>query len=102
MKHSSSAHLNPLASEGGAGLDLPHAIPDGVQIETLCDLGGWGGGQEVLFVCKDQHRNTAQLLLIQQLSQLLQRTHICQLHNMTDTHLHNQKGLQLYCNVKQL
>lgn len=72
MKHSSSAHLNPLASEGGAGLDLPHAIPDGVQIETLCDLGGWGGGQEVLFVCKDQHRNTAQLLLIQQLSQLLQ------------------------------
>lgn len=75
MKHSSSAHLNPLASEGGAGLDLPHAIPDGVQIETLCDLGSWGGGQEVLFVCKDQHRNTAQLLLIQQLSQLLQRTH---------------------------
>lgn len=76
---SSYAHLDPLTSEGGAGLDLPHAIPDGVQIETLCDLGGRGGGQQVLLVGKDQHGDATQLLFIQQLSQLLQtHTDICQ------------------------
>lgn len=52
------ALLNPLTSEGGAGLNLPHAIPDGVQIETLGDLRGRGSCQQVLLVCKDQHRNT--------------------------------------------
>lgn len=64
-------HLNPLTSEGGAGLDLPHPIPDGVQIKTLGDLRGRGGCQQVLFVRKDQHWHPAELLLIQKLSQLL-------------------------------
>lgn len=68
------AHLDALSREGGARLDLPDAVADGVQVETLCDLGGGGGRQQVLLVGEDQHRNPAQLLLIQQLSQLLQRT----------------------------
>lgn len=71
---SSSPHLNALPSEGRAGLDLPHAIPDGVQIQSLSDLRGRGGCQQVLLVCKDQHWNATQLLFIQQLSQLLQHT----------------------------
>lgn len=68
-------HLNALAGDGRARLDLPHAVSNGVQIEALGDLGSGGGRQQVLFVCKDQHRNSAQLLFIQQLSQLLQHTH---------------------------
>lgn len=68
------AHLNALSREGGARLDLPNAVTDGVQVETLCDLGGGGGCQQVLLVGEDQHRNPTQLLLIQQLSQLLKGT----------------------------
>lgn len=68
------AHLNALSREGGARLDLPYAVTDGVQVETLCDLGGGGGCQQVLLVGEDQHRNPTQLLLIQQLSQLLKGT----------------------------
>lgn len=68
------AHLNALPREGGARLDLPYAVTDGVQVEALCDLGGGGGCQQVLLVGEDQHRNPTQLLLIQQLSQLLKDT----------------------------
>lgn len=68
-------HLNALSGEGGAGLDLPDAIADGVQVETLCDFGGRSGCQQVLLVRKDQHGNAAQLLLFQQLSQFLKPPH---------------------------
>lgn len=69
-----NADLDALSGQGGARLDLPYAIPDGVQVETLGDLGGRGGRQQVLLVGEDEHRNAAQLLLIQQLRQLLEDT----------------------------
>lgn len=69
------SHLYPLSSEGGAGLDLPDAVPDGVQVESLSNLRCWGCRQQVLLVGKDQHWNPTQLLLIQQLSQLLEHKH---------------------------
>lgn len=68
-------HLDALPGEGGARLDLPDAVADGVQVETLCYLRGRRGRQQVLLVCKDEHGNTAQLLLFQQLSQLLTNPH---------------------------
>lgn len=68
-------HLDALPGEGGARLDLPDAVADGVQVETLRDFGGGRGRQQVLLVCKDEHGNAAQLLLFQQLSQLLTNPH---------------------------
>lgn len=68
------ADLDPLPGQGRARLDLPYAIPDGVQVETLGDLGGRRGRQQVLLVGEDQHGNAAQLLFIQQLRQLLEDT----------------------------
>lgn len=59
------AHLDALAREGGARLDLPYAVADGVQVEALGDLGGRGGCQQVLLVGEDQQRDGTQLLLVQ-------------------------------------
>lgn len=68
------ADLGALSGEGGARLDLPDAVADGVQVEPLGDLGGGRGRQQVLLVGEDEDRNAAQLLLIQQLRQLLKGT----------------------------
>lgn len=65
MRSKPNADLDPLSGQGRAGLDLPYAITDGVQVETLGDLGGRGGRQQVLLVGKDQNRNATQLLFIQ-------------------------------------
>ncbi|KAG9346160.1 hypothetical protein JZ751_007978 [Albula glossodonta] len=65
------ADLDALPGQGRAGLDLPQAVPDGVQVEALGDLGGRRRRQQVLLVGEDQDRNATQLLLVQQLCQLL-------------------------------
>lgn len=48
-----SVYLHSLGGDCRAGLDLPHAIPDCVQIETLCQLRRRHGCHQVLLVGKD-------------------------------------------------
>lgn len=65
------SYLQSLHSDCWAGLDLPHAITDRVQVETFCQLRCRHGGHQVLLVGKNEQWHTDELLLFQQLSQLL-------------------------------
>lgn len=62
-----AAYLHAFPGQRRARLDLPDAVADGVQIEALCNLRGGRRSQQVLLVGEDEDRNTAELLLIQQL-----------------------------------
>lgn len=74
-------YLQPFSSEGRAGLDLPHTIPDGLQMENFGQLRHWNGRRQVLLVGKDQQWYAGEQFLLKQLGQLLQDntcTHILQ------------------------
>lgn len=43
-----ASYLDPFSGHGGACLDLPRAIPDLHQFQTVRDLAGLRGGQQVL------------------------------------------------------
>lgn len=66
-------YLDSLSCKSRTGLDLPHAISDGVEIQTFCNLWGWSSSEQVLLVGKDKNRNATKLLLVQQLGELLKK-----------------------------
>lgn len=63
--------LDSLPRHSRAGLNLPLAVPVGVQVESLGDLAGRRCSGQVLFVGKDEQRHALQVLLVDQLRQLL-------------------------------
>ncbi len=67
-------HLNSLSCKRRAGLNLPHAVPNSVQLQALCNLRGWSSSQQVLLISKDQNRDATKFLLLQQLAHLLHIT----------------------------
>merc|ERR1712080_631089 len=68
------SHSRPVktVTRGGASrLDVPSALPQGVQTKLVSDLGGVHGVGQILLVGVDKEKGVAQLILVEHALELL-------------------------------